>query len=188
MKGFGRQLLVVVLVAAVSGGAGFYVSRHFTPQDDTAHVGAAAKSGEVEGQSLPDAVFPDLQGQNHALADYRGRWLLLNFWASWCAPCMEEIPLLIQAQNQQGASGLRVLGIAMDERAPVKAAVAGKGINYPVLIGGDDVLMLMDKLGNSMGALPYSVLVSPDGVVRDLELGGLTAPRVQRWTRLAAAQ
>jgi peroxiredoxin len=188
MKGFARQLLVVSLVAAVSGLVGFYVSRHLPPGAEPPAPVEAAKPGDVEGQALPDARFNDLQGQPHALAEYRGRWLLLNFWASWCAPCMEEIPLLVQAQNQQGASGFRVLGIAMDEAAPVKAVVSKQGINYPVLAGNDDVLALMDKLGNSMGALPYSVLVSPDGVVRDLELGGLTTARLERWAKLAAVQ
>lgn len=186
MTGFGKQFAVVLVVAAVAGAAGFTVSRLTQAPNAQQVATQAAKDSGAEGQALPEAQLHDLDGKPHALAEYKGRWLLVNFWASWCAPCMEEIPALIAAQNTHGPKGLQVLGIAMDDPEEARKTVRNKGINYPTLVGDDDVLALMEKLGNTMGALPYSVLISPEGVVRDLELGGLTTARLDRWGKLVA--
>ncbi|HEX4896207.1 MAG TPA: TlpA disulfide reductase family protein [Solimonas sp.] len=125
------------------------------------------------GEPLPALRFTDLQGQPQDLAQWRGRWLLLNFWASWCAPCMDELPHLVEAQSLYGARGLQIVGPALDDPEAVKPLIARFRINYPVLpdyVGGDNA---MKQLGNTQAALPYSVLVDPQGRIVETVLGGL---------------
>lgn len=134
-----------------------------------------------QGQPAPDIRIADLDGRPRSLAEWRGRWLLVNFWASWCAPCMEEIPLLIASQTRYAPRGLQVLGIAMDDPEAVRATVKEKVFNYPTLAGDEAVLTAMEQLGNTLGAIPYTVLISPDGVVREMEMGGINSGKIDTW-------
>ncbi len=114
--------------------------------------------------------LPDIHGASRALSDWRGQVVLLNFWATWCPPCREEIPLLVEAQRRYGDHGFQVVGVALDDRDAVTAYGAKMKISYPLLIGQDAVLAAMADLGNPGGALPYSVFLDPEGrpVVRKI--------------------
>lgn len=107
--------------------------------------------------------FTDLAGKPRDLSEWRGRWVLVNFWATWCAPCLSEIPLLMDAQEAYADRGLQIVGPAMDRSEPVRALVQRMGIPYPVFAGDVEVAAAMDGLGDTLGALPFSVLLSPDG-------------------------
>lgn len=114
--------------------------------------------------------LPDIHGASRALSDWRGQVVLVNFWATWCPPCREEIPLLVEAQRRYGNQGLQIVGVALDDRDAVAAYGAKMNINYPLLVGEDAVLSAMAELGNPGGALPYSVFLDPTGrpVVRKI--------------------
>jgi thiol-disulfide isomerase/thioredoxin len=99
----------------------------------------------------------------------------VNFWATWCAPCIEELPLLVEAQNTYGPRGFQILGPAMDDAATAAPMALRFGINYPVMADFIQVDAAMRALGNELGALPYSVLVDGDGKVLRSFLGGLRA-------------
>jgi thiol-disulfide isomerase/thioredoxin len=101
-----RDLALGVVVCAVAGLAGFGSYRWLHPQ-------------QVAVEIRPDLEFKDLQGKPHKLSEWNGKWVLLNFWATWCAPCLNEMPMLVRAQGENGARGLQVVGVAMDEREPV---------------------------------------------------------------------
>jgi peroxiredoxin len=177
-----RQALGALLIAVVAASGGYWVARHFQPAEPVIPEGVPrvpAANGALEGQPAPEVVVNDLDGKPRKLSEWRGRWLLVNFWATWCGPCMEEIPLLIRAQSEQGARGLQVLGVAMDESDAVRKAVREMGFNYPTLVGDEAVLTAMESLGNSLGAIPYTVLIGPDGVIRYLEMGGIDATKLQ---------
>ncbi|HEY1077648.1 MAG TPA: TlpA disulfide reductase family protein [Fontimonas sp.] len=162
-----RSLLIVLALALLSGLGGF-AAYHWLVRPQV-----------VVGTVAPAIVMTDTDGQAHALAAYQGRWVLINFWASWCAPCMEELPLLVAAQQRFADRGLQVLGPALDEREPVLAAVKHFGINYPVSADFTGASAAMEALGNQRGALPYSVLLDPQGQIAETVLGALTAESLE---------
>lgn len=185
MAGFSRQALGALLIAAVAGTGGFFVARQMQPAPPAAPVIPAdvprvpKADGQLEGQPAADISLPDLDGKPRKLSEWRGRWLLVNFWATWCSPCMAEIPLLIATQKAEEARGLSVLGIAMDDPEAVRGAVKDLGFNYPTLAGDEAVLGAMEQLGNTLGAIPYTVLIDPAGVICYLEMGGIDAAKLQ---------
>src|SRR5690242_16222960 len=97
--------------------------------------------GQSKGKEAPDFVLKDLDGKKVKLSDYRGKAVLLNFWATWCPPCKVEMPWFVDLQKQYGNDGLVVLGVAMDDSEPGTIAKFANemGVNYPVLLGTDKV-------------------------------------------------
>ncbi len=126
--------------------------------------------GDVQGVQAPDFALVSLDGSKVKLSDYRGKAVLLNFWATWCSPCRVEMPWFEDLQKQYGKDGLVVLGIAMDDSEPAKIAefASELGVNYPVLLGTDQV---SDDYG-SVQYLPTTFYIGRDGIIVD-KLTGL---------------
>ena len=140
-----------------------------------------AQPGAAE--ALLSAPLPDLQNRRQTLDQYRGKVLVVNFWATWCPPCREEIPVLMRAQAQHGGKGLQFVGIALDNPQQVADFVRAYGINYPVLIGGIDESEALRKLGNPGGGLPYTLIYGRDGRLQEKIIGGLDEARLERLIR-----
>ena len=121
--------------------------------------------------TLLSTVFPDLSGQAKRLRDWEGLVTITNFWATWCEPCREEIPLLIAARAQYRAKGLEVVGIGIDQVAKIRDYAAKYEIPYPLLVGDLRALDVMRELGNPAGALPYTVILDRRGRVVERRLG-----------------
>lgn len=121
--------------------------------------------------ALLGTVFPDLQGNARRLIDWKGKVAVVNFWATWCEPCREEIPLLISVSDKFAASGVKVVGIAIDTVAKIGEFVTKFGITYQTLVGDARALDLLRQLGNQAGALPYSVVLDRSGAVASRKLG-----------------
>jgi thiol-disulfide isomerase/thioredoxin len=102
-----------------------------------------------------------------------GQGVVLNFWATWCVPCREEMPEFVKAQREWGDRGLQFVGIAIDEVEKVKVFGAELGLNYPVLIGGFGAIELSKTMGNRLGALPFTIIVDRSGRVVLTQLGRL---------------
>ena len=123
---------------------------------------------ELFSQSMPDA-----QGQQHALAQFKGKPLVVNFWATWCGPCVQEMPELSQLAKDQAASGLQVIGIGIDSPSKIEEFGKKLGISYPLYVAGMTGTDLSRQFGNTNGGLPYTVLIGADGQVKKTYLGRL---------------
>jgi thiol-disulfide isomerase/thioredoxin len=128
--------------------------------------------------------FPGLRGETLRMKAFAGRPLLLNFWATWCPPCVEELPLINQFHRQHAAAGWQVLGLAVDQAAPVNRFLARLPLDFPVALAGMGGIELSRSLGNPSGALPFSVVFGADGVVRHRKLGKLGADELAQWALL----
>ena len=131
-----------------------------------------AEATRAVPDAVPDIALPDAQGKMRRLAEWRGRPLLINFWATWCEPCRREIPLLKRLRHDETAPGLEVVGIAVDMRAPVLKYARDMGIDYPVLIGDEDGLKAVDAFG-MQAVLPFSVFADREGHIVALKIGEL---------------
>jgi thiol-disulfide isomerase/thioredoxin len=138
-------------------------------------VGALALQSRSGAAHLLASSFAEPSGQRRRLTEWQGKVLLCNFWATWCAPCREEIPLLNAAQQQHGPNGLQVVGIAIDNAVNVFEFKNTTRIAYPVLLGDASAIDLMRRLGNANGALPFSVLLDRRGRLKDRKLGAYSA-------------
>jgi thiol-disulfide isomerase/thioredoxin len=156
-----RAVLAVVVLCLVSAAAGFGAYRWWH-----------AAPGEPEFR--PDLQFTGVDGATHRLSDWDGKLLLLNFWATWCPPCLKEIPLLVKTQHEHAANGLQIVGLALDHPEMVPPFRERFGINYPLMIGELDVARAMDALGDRLGALPFSVLITPDGRIAERIYGDIS--------------
>lgn len=162
-----RQWLVVAGVAVAAGVAGAGV-----------HLWRTA--GDAPAEPLYTLRLPDLAGRVQDLDQWRGKVLVVNFWATWCAPCREEIPILVGLQEKYGARGLQFVGIAIDQRDKVQAFAREFKINYVVLLGGLETIDVSRQIGNRLGALPFTVVLDRGGRIVSRELGKVKEAQLER--------
>ncbi|MEN1940144.1 TlpA disulfide reductase family protein [Luteimonas sp. MJ174] len=136
------------------------------------------------GEQVPAITLPDLSGTPRTLpAEFAGRPLLVNFWASWCGPCIEEMPELDRFTAEQGGSGVQVIGIALDDQAAVEEFLERIPVRYPILIDAAGPRDSGVQLGNQRGILPYTVLVSADGRLLKQRIGPFVHGELDAWAR-----
>lgn len=175
---FDRSHLLIVVLAFAGAAAGLVAGRALRPDPRAALDAAPAGAPE---RLAPATALPDLDGGPQALAQWDGRVVLLNFWASWCAPCIEEMPLLDAYQQRNAARGLQVVGIASDGAEPTREFLAGHPVRYPILIDDPERGDLSRDLGNRHGVLPYSVLIGRDGRILARHAGSFSEDSLERW-------
>ena len=131
-----------------------------------------------DGSAVLAMVLPDADGHEQAMAQWRGKILIVNFWATWCAPCREEMPEFVAAQAREGAKGVQFVGVAVDDPGKAQAFAKEIGLNYPTLIGGYGAIELSKMLGNELSALPFTIVLDREGRVAHTQLGPLRAARL----------
>jgi len=156
----------LALAGAIALAGGIYVGR------DTGEPNTVDMRGRDAG-ALLGVSLPDTKGREQSLGQWKGNVLVVNFWATWCAPCREEMPEFVKAQRDLGGKGLQIVGIAIDQADKVEAFATELGLNYPSLVGGFGASELSKTMGNRLGALPFTVVVDRAGRIAHTQLGPL---------------
>ncbi len=170
-----KVILVTVLAGGISIGAAIF-GQHWL-QDSKIHPLTAARGGRTD--SLPDFSLPDLNGREIASASWAGKVLVINYWASWCPPCVREMPTLIRAQQAYDPSQLQVVGIAIDTQDAVEQFLIDHPVNYPILIGDVSSIEMSRSLGNRMHGLPFTVIFDRRGRRTFSQVGEVSATTLE---------
>jgi len=149
-------------------------------------LGAAvfACSAQAASETAPDLLstpLPGLDGREHRIDDWKGELRIVNFWASWCAPCRSELPLLSATRLQWQGKGLEVIGVAVDGVDEVRDFIGQSQLAYPVLVAQQQGQALMRVNGNAYASLPFTLLLDAQGRVLQRHAGVLDARLLQEW-------
>ena len=132
------------------------------------------KDDGIIGSSRPDFSLPDVAGEVRNIAEWDGKVIAINFWATWCPPCIKEIPEFVELQHKYESQGLQFIGIALQRPEEVLDFMKEKGMNYPVLAGEMEVIEISELYGNNIGALPYTVIIDRAGLIQYVKRGPLS--------------
>lgn len=141
---------------------------------------APADTPQITAAALYATAFTDADGRSQALGQFQGRLLVLNFWATWCGPCREEMPAFTRVQARWKDRGVQFLGISAEEGEKVGRFGRDLGVTYPLWTGGDQVAELSRRLGNRLGVLPHTVLIAPGGEVLETRVGPYTEGELEQ--------
>jgi thiol-disulfide isomerase/thioredoxin len=176
-------LLTLVMISSTIIGLRLYMGLN--------QPGASQATVQIGSMAAPDRLpefsLRDLFGEMQPISKWSGKPLLINFWATWCAPCRREMPLLQTLHKEQSETGLQVIGIAIDRQADVQRYINESGISYPILWGEGDALAVSDSLGVPEIGLPFTVLVAADGQILTLYVGELGRDQLATMASIAAA-
>jgi thiol-disulfide isomerase/thioredoxin len=173
-----KRLLYATPLALIALAAGAWLAQlRYAPQ----------QVAEPTVTGLWELDFPDSKGQQQPLSQWRGRVLVLNFWASWCAPCREEIPDFVALRAQYQPKGVEFVGIAIDNPDNVTQFLQQLPVNYPILIGESAAHSLARQLGNPSGALPYTIVIDRSGRIVLKHLGRLPRATLENTLRQVSA-
>ena len=157
-------ILIAVAVLALGGGI---IAR-----------GLLSATGQVSSTSLPNFTLPDVSGQPHAISEWQGKLRVMNFWATWCGPCLKEIPEFIELQNHYTDKGLQFIGIAVDTPEAVATYLSTININYPILVGDMPAISIAHQLGDNMDAVPFTVIVNQQGQIIHQHAGEFSKEKI----------
>lgn len=164
------KLLAFAVIAILFTGIGAYFgAKRFDP--------APAEDGAIS--TLFRSSLPDTQNQQRSFGEWKGKILLVNFWATWCPPCVAEMPELVELQAEMAGRNLQIIGIGIDSPTNIRQFAEKLQISYPLLVAGMEGTELSRQLGNQGGGLPFTVLIGPDGRVRKTYIGRLDMKNVR---------
>ena len=181
-----RGLFIAAALGAGAFAAGFAASRWRSVTAPSPSVATDGDGWNATGSrtirsssadspdTAPDFQFTDQHGVEHRFADWHGAVRVVNFWGTWCPPCVHEIPVLIEVQESFRARGVRVIGIAVDEPEGAFAMAKDLGMNYPTMADSRRSVDLLHAYGNRTAALPFTAFVDSEGLIRDRFVGALT--------------
>ena len=141
---------------------------------DAAGGGVIRSSSAEPAGEAPDFAFTDQHGVERRFSDWNGAVRVVNFWATWCPPCVHEIPMLVAVQESYRAHGVRIVGVAVDDPDAAFAMAEELGMNYPTMADSRRTIDLLHAYGNRAAALPFTAFVDPRGAIRDRHVGELT--------------
>lgn len=164
-----KKLLIFAVLVGILGAGYLFFHRYNYRHPISINTPAATQASDA----IFAARLPDLAGIRQPIAQWRGKVLVVNFWAPWCPPCRNEIPGFMALQKEYGAQGLQFVGIALDDKAKVQKYVDEVGINYPILISDLEAVALSHATGNKSDGIPYTVVIDRNGKIVASELAEL---------------
>ncbi|MBD3669545.1 MAG: TlpA family protein disulfide reductase [Gammaproteobacteria bacterium] len=160
-----KSTLIIILLAAVAAVGGFLAQQGLQQKPDNYR---------------PDFSLPDTEGKMRNIAEWDGKVILLNFWASWCPPCREELPDFVRLYEDYKDKGFMVVGVGIDKRQDLVDFMNSMGVEYPVMVSETEGIRIAQAYGNKIGALPYSVIIDREGRIVESHISLLTYEDVEQ--------
>lgn len=160
-----KQTLIIVFVAIFALISGIAIQTFNKPT-------------EIQTVVLAEISLPDLKGQLQPLSNWQGKILIINFWATWCPPCLKEIPDFMAMQSEYADKNVQFVGIALEEQQTVAEYHAAVSINYPILIAANSGTQLAQSWGNSINAVPFTVILNQQGQIIHRQMGEFTSSQI----------
>ena len=188
-----KNIIIMAVVALMASSGGYFLAKFLSSPPESkmpdpglavAAVTPALSADDLLGQRRPDFTLSDSNGIPVSASDFEGDVWLVNFWATWCTPCVEEMPMLSRLQQEYAGQGVKIVGIALDDAQRARDFAAGMAISYPILVGQADVVITGRRYGNNTGMLPFSVLIDANGIIQWTRLGPLTREELQHQIQL----
>jgi len=173
-----QKIILVIAAAAIAFVGGLIAYKSRTPQQaalETVASAPAPRAALREEPVYPDFRLTDIDGVERDFSEWAGKHRLLNFWATWCAPCRREIPLLKTFPDAHGDDGYVLIGIAVDFAEEVAAYAEAADFNYPILIGQEDAMAVAETSGVEFIGMPFTMIVTADGELLDTHTGEILA-------------
>jgi thiol-disulfide isomerase/thioredoxin len=173
------QVILIGITLSIISAAGGYKLQQHQKEDSSIEpkqvisVKNPIAPKEVIDTKVEDFMLLDVNGVRRNLSEWHGKALVLNFWATWCTPCREEIPAFVELQEQYQNDGVQFIGIALQEAEEIRDFLKEFNVNYPSLVGASDVIKIAKQLGNDIGALPYTVFIDQNGIISFTHRGPL---------------
>lgn len=185
MKKIKPAVLLLAVIAFAAGGSGYLFSREQHPADTAPVVSSATQTAVT---SLLGLRLATSDGQWQNLAEWRGKILVVNYWATWCPPCRAEMPTFSRLYDKYKVNGVQFVGIAIDSVDKVREFKTSQKISYPLLIGTMDTMLGSSALGNSAQALPFTIIIDRNGVLDTVKLGLFSETELEARLRALTAR
>jgi len=175
-------IAIALIVIFVAGIAGYFVtvgSQQAAGPMGSSPAGAPLPAGPIASEKM-DFSLGDIDGNMRQLSEWQGKARLINFWATWCAPCRREIPLLKKTQEDHASENVQVIGIAVDFLDEVRAYNEEAQFNYPILVGQEDAMAAAEASGVEFIGLPFTMIVAPSGELLNTHIGEIVEEHIEK--------
>lgn len=175
-------IAIALVIIFVAGVAGFFVTTGHRDTLKPAVSTPAEAPLPVAQQAATSLDFSlhDIDGNMRKLSEWRGKGRLVNFWATWCAPCRREIPLLKQTQSDHAADNIQIIGVAVDFPEEVQAYAEEAQFNYPILVGQGDAMAAAEASGIEFIGLPFTMIIAPTGELLKTHIGEIVEDHIEK--------
>lgn len=180
-KGKTSTVILVALIAlGLGAGAGYIMFKNKQAQQTEIKPTSTIKSTSLVGSKRAEFKMKNMDNEMHSITEWDGKVLIINFWATWCPPCVREIPAFIELHEKYHDKGFSMIGVAVDNQQAAIDFVDPMGINYPIFIGETEGIALNHAYGNRLGVLPYTVIVDKEGIIRHVFAREVTLDEMEK--------